>query len=140
MAQAVYPALLFTVALLVTTAYFLLGGLPLLVLDHSTDLDARFVRAFFNLYYKAAFVAAVGAALSFGLWGRPAFALGAAGLAVAVTVLRRRFIPVMAQWGAQIGASAPQAIRRFRQLHVAALLMNLLQLALLVWALLQFSL
>ncbi|MFN7725762.1 MAG: hypothetical protein ACK5QH_11885 [Rubrivivax sp.] len=140
MAQAVYPALLFTVALLVTTAYFLLGGLPLLVLDHSTDLDARFVHAFFNLYYKAAFVAAVGAALSFGLWGRPAFALGAAGLALTVALLKRRFIPVLAQWGAHIQARTPQAVRKFRQLHVAALLLNGLQLAVLVWALLQFSL
>lgn len=46
MPLALYPALLFTVALLVTTAYFLLGGLPLLVLDHDTSLDARFIRGF----------------------------------------------------------------------------------------------
>jgi hypothetical protein len=49
MAAAIYPALVFTVALLVTTAYFLLGGLPLLVLDHQTAVDARFVRAFYNM-------------------------------------------------------------------------------------------
>ncbi len=48
MSIALYPALVFTVALLVTTAYFLLGGLPLLVLDHDKPLDARFIRGFFN--------------------------------------------------------------------------------------------
>lgn len=140
MSIAVYPALLFTVALLVTTAYFLMGGLPLLVLDHDTSLDARFVRGFFNLYYKAAFVTAVGAALSYAVLGRVGFALGAAALAAGVVLLRRQLIPAMEQLGAQIPASGVVAIRRFRRVHAAALLINLLQLVLLVWALLQLSL
>ncbi|OYU92721.1 MAG: hypothetical protein CFE45_22225 [Burkholderiales bacterium PBB5] len=140
MSIAVYPALLFTVALLVTTAYFLMGGLPLLVLDHDTSLDARFVRGFFNLYYKAAFVTAVGAALSYAVLGRDGFALGAAALAAGVVLLRRQLIPAMDQLGAQIPASGVVAIRRFRRVHAAALLINLLQLVLLVWALLQLSL
>jgi len=140
MSIAVYPALLFTVALLVTTAYFLMGGLPLLVLDHDTSLDARFVRGFFNLYYKAAFVTAVGAAASYAVLGRGGFALGAAALAAGVVLLRRQLIPAMDQLGAQIPASGLVAIRRFRRVHAAALLINLLQLVLLVWALLQLSL
>ncbi len=61
---ALFPALFFTVALLVTTAYFLLGGLPLLVLQHDTPTDARFVRGFFNVYYRAALVTSAGAAPS----------------------------------------------------------------------------
>jgi hypothetical protein len=140
MSIAVYPALLFTVALLVTTAYFLMGGLPLLVLDHDTALDARFVRGFFNLYYKAAFVTATGAALSYALLGRAGFAAGAAVLAGVVLLLRRQLIPVMDQLGAQIPASGAVAIGRFRRVHGLALLINLLQLLLLVWALLQLSL
>lgn len=139
MSFAIYPALLFTVALLVTTAYFLMGGLPLLVLDHDTALDARFVRGFFNLYYKAAFVAAMGAALSFAALGRGGFAFGAVALAASVVVLRRRLIPVMDNLGAQIQSSAPAAVRRFKQLHLVALLVNLVQLVLLVWALTKFS-
>ena len=39
--------------------------LPLLVLDHDTALDARFVHRFFNLYYRAALVAAARAAAGF---------------------------------------------------------------------------
>lgn len=140
MSIALYPALVFTVALLVTTAYFLMGGLPLLVLDHDSALDARFVRGFFNLYYKAACITAVGAALSFAGLGRIGFAAGAAALAGGVLLLRSTLIPAMEQLGAQIQASAPQALRRFRQLHAIALAANLLQLLLLVWALLQFSL
>lgn len=140
MPTAIYPALFFTVALLVTTAYFLMGGLPLLTLQHDTALDARFVRGFFNLYYKAAFVAAVGAAISFAVLGRAGFAVGAAVLALAVVVLRSRLIPVMDQIGGQIEASNAVAIRRFRQIHGLALLVNLGQLVVLVWALTKFSL
>ena len=59
MSFAIYPAFVFTVVLLFTTAYFLLGGLPLLILKHDVPLDANFIRAFFNIYYKAAFWAAI---------------------------------------------------------------------------------
>jgi hypothetical protein len=58
MPAAMYAALFFTVALLVTTAYFLMGSVPLLVLKHDTPLDASFVRGFFNTYYLAAMVTA----------------------------------------------------------------------------------
>ena len=61
--------------MLVTTTYFLLGGLPLLVLDHDTVTDAKFIRSFFNVYYKVAFVTAVGAAISFAVLGIPSFAI-----------------------------------------------------------------
>ena len=60
-------------------------------------------------------------------------------MALAVVLLRRKLLPVMDQLGAQIQTSGALAIRRFRQVHLAALLINLLQLTLLVWALLQFS-
>ena len=61
LSSALYASFFFTVALLVTTAYFLMGGLPLLTLKHDTPLDARFVRGFFNVYYRAAFWASLGA-------------------------------------------------------------------------------
>jgi hypothetical protein len=40
MTATIYPALFFSVVLLVTTAYFLMGGLPLLILKHDTSIDA----------------------------------------------------------------------------------------------------
>src|SRR3954464_4341202 len=95
MSFALYPAFFFTVALLVTPAYFLLGGLPLLVLKHDMPLDARFIRGFFEVYYKAAFWTALGAAASYALWGRYSFALGAAALALLSTVLRKYLLSAM---------------------------------------------
>lgn len=87
MPWAIYGAFFFTVALLFLTAYFLLGGLPLLILKHDVPLDAKFVRAFFNVNYRVSFWAALGAALSYALWGRAAFAAGAVGIAAIVALM-----------------------------------------------------
>ena len=137
---ATFAALFFTVILMVTTAYFLMGGLPLLILQHDTPLDARFVRSFFDVYYKAAFVAATGAAVSYALSSRPVFALGNAGVAVLVLLLRAKLIAAMAQLGGLIQQGEVQAIRRFRRVHGTALAMNLVQLIGLVWGLIHISL
>jgi hypothetical protein len=139
MSSAVYPAFFFTVALLFTTAYFLLGGLPLLILRHDVPLDARFIRSFFNIYYKAAFWSAVGACASYALWGRFGFAAGAAALALLATLLQRRLLPAMQELGARIEANEAEAIRHFRRVHVTALLVNVAQLVVLVWGTLQLS-
>ena len=109
-----------TVALLVITMYFLLGGLPLLILKHDVPLDARFIRGFFNVCYKAALCAALGASVSFALWGRPGFAVGAAALAAIAILLRRHLLPLMQQLGTQIEANSDGAVQRFRRAHAAA--------------------
>lgn len=146
MSAAIYPALFFTVAMLVTNAYFLMGGLPLLVLQHDTALDARFVRGFFSVYYKAAVVTAVGACASFALWGRFGFALGAAALVLVAVLLRRSLLPAMRDLPGQTGQqSQPRgpddpAIRSFRRVHVTALALNLAQLVVVVWGITQLSL
>jgi hypothetical protein len=140
MNPALFGALFFTVILLVTTAYFLMGGIPLLVLRHDTPLDAGFVRGFFNVYYKAAVVAALGACISYALWGRLAFAAGAGAIAVMALFLRSRLIPAMQQLGARIGEDGSAAIRQFRRIHLLALGVNLLQLVVLVWSTTRLSL
>ena len=137
--SAIYPAFVFTVVLLFTTAYFLMGGLPLLILKHDVPLDARFVRGFFNIYYIAAFRASLGASASYALWGRYGFAVGAGALAALATLLRRFMLPAMQQLGSRIEASDASAIRHFRRVHGAALLINLAQLAVVVWGTLQLS-
>jgi hypothetical protein len=139
MPSAVYAAFFFTVALLCTNAYFLLGGLPLLVLKHDDVLDAQFIRGFFNFYYKAAFWTAVGACASFALWGRFGFALGAAALAGVAILLRRSLVPAMHQLATRIEANDATAIRHFRRVHATALFINLVQLAVVVWGILQLS-
>ena len=80
MFPAVYSALFSTVALAVTTACFVLGGLPLLVFKRASSLDASVIRGFFNIYDKAAFCAAVGASLSLVIVGLSYFAVGAPAL------------------------------------------------------------
>jgi hypothetical protein len=48
MFQPIHTALFFTVVLRVSSAYFLMGGLPLLMLKHDTPVDARFKRPNFT--------------------------------------------------------------------------------------------
>ena len=139
LSSALYASFFFTVALLVTTAYFLMGGLPLLTLKHDTPLDARFVRGFFNVYYRAAFWASLGAFVSYALWGRYPFALGVAVNACIVSLLRKHLLQAMQQLGAQIEASSDGAIHHFRRVHSAALCVNLVQLVAIVWGLLWLS-
>jgi len=140
MSAALIAALFFTVALLVTTAYFLLGSVPLLVLKHDTPLDSRFVRGFFNTYYLAAIFTASATAVSYVLAGRPLIAAGAAALALLAIGMRRTVIPKMDTLRAQIQDGATVSISAFRRIHVAAILVNLAQLVLIVWSLIAASL
>lgn len=135
MSVAMFVALAFTVALLVTTAYFIMGSIPLLVLAHDTPLDARFVRGFFNLYYRAAFVAAGATALAYAFAGRLGLAAGAAALAGVAIALRRMIIPKMEALGEQIESRPLDAIAGFRRTHIAAILINIVQLAVILWSL-----
>jgi hypothetical protein len=135
-----FAALFFTVVLLFTTAYFLVGGLPLLILQHDTPLDQRFVRRFFDIYYKAALFAAAGASISYALWGRAPFAAGTAAIAILAIQLRRKILPSMEHLSAKIQANDTQAVQAFRRTHSAALLVNLAQLVALVWGVTKISL
>ncbi len=139
MSAAIIAALFFTVALLVTTAYFIMGAIPLLILRHDTPLDARFVRGFFNVYYRAAFITASATALSYAIAGHPGVACGAAGLAVVAMLLRRRVIPSMDALGSRIQTDFMDAIPGFRKLHVWAILINIAQLIAIVWSLIALS-
>jgi len=135
MPGAMIAALVFTVALLVTTAYFILGSIPLLVLKHDTPLDARFIRGFFNIYYRAAVVTASATAISYAVAGRPGLATGAAVLALLAILLRRMIIPKMAMLGDQIQSNDMDAIPGFRKMHATAIAINIAQLAAIVWSL-----
>jgi len=139
MSAALFAALLCTAALLVTTAYFLMGSVPLLILEHDVPMDARFVRSFFNVYYVAAMCTAGATALSYAVAGRLAFAAGAAALALLAAALRRTVIPKMDLLRAEIQARGASAIAAFRRIHVTAILINLVQLAVIVWSLISIS-
>ena len=135
MSAAMIAALFFTVALLVTTAYFIMGSIPLLVLKHDTPRDARFVRGFFNIYYVMAVVTASATAISYAFAGRQALATGAAALALLAIVLRNKIIPRMDALGAQIQSDTMEAVRGFRKTHVTAIAINVVQLVAIVGSL-----
>lgn len=139
MSAAIIAALFFTVALLVTTTYFILGSIPLLVLKHDTPLDARFVRGFFNIYYRCAVITAAATSISYALAGRAAIAAGAAALALIAVALRKAVIPKMDALGAQIQSNSLDAIPGFRKTHAIAILINIAQLAAIVWSLIAVS-
>lgn len=125
-------ALFFTVAMLMVTAYFFLGSVPLLVLKHDDPVDAKFVRAFYNMYYRIALVTTTGAALSYLFSGRPGFATGAAANVALVWWLRGTFIPKMVALAGQIQSEGHAAITVFRRIHKTAILINLAQLVIIV--------
>jgi hypothetical protein len=121
-------ALFFTVALLMVTAYFFLGSVPLLILKHDNPVDAKFIQAFYSTYYRIAFFTALGAMVSYALSARPGFATGAAAIAVVAWVLRRKFLPKMALLESQIQVDEAAAIPVFRKIHKTAISINLVQL------------
>lgn len=125
-------ALVSTVAMLMVTAYFFLGSIPLLVLKHDDPVDAKFVRAFYNMYYRMALVIACAAALSYAASLRPMFAMVAAANALLVWWLRGTFVPRMVQLASRIASEGHAAITVFRRLHKTAILINLTQLVIIV--------
>lgn len=141
MFAAFIAALFFTVALIVTNGYFLMGSVPLLTLKHDTPLDGRFVRGFYDTYFLAAICTASPAALSYALAGRSAFAAGTASLAALAIALRLTMLPKMDKLRERIQTHDNEAgsIREFRGLHVTAILINLGQLVLIVWSLIALS-
>lgn len=139
MQPALYPAFIFSVILIVTTAYFLLGGLPLLVLKHDVALDARFIRSFFTVYYRAAFWTSAAAFISFAACGRYGFAAAMVVVAGVAVALRQRIGAAMAQLGARIEAADDLAIGGFRRVHATALGINLVQLVALVWGIIRLA-
>lgn len=134
-------AMVFTVALMVTNAYFLMGSLPLLTLKHDTPLDARFIRGFYDTYYRFAIGTAAPAAVSYAFLGRPYLALGAATLAALAFALRRAVTQKMDTLRLRIAAHDREvaAILEFRNLHVVAIIINVAQLALIVGSMIALS-
>jgi hypothetical protein len=121
-------ALISTVLLLVWMGFFMMGSLPLLVLKHDTPLDSRFIRELFKVYYVALMATGAVGALSFALAGRAAIALALSAVAGLGFLGRRWFIPRMDGVRVTMTADDASAIRRFRRLHIAGMLLNVVLL------------
>ena len=139
MNAALVAALIFTVVLLVVTTYFLMGSVPLLILKHDTTLDSRFIGGFLKTYYTSASYTALATAMSYAFSGQFTLSVGAIGLAAVAATLKRTIIPKMESLRWRIEAGDSKAIAAFRLLHTKAIMINLTQLALIVWGLIDLS-
>ncbi len=124
-----FVAMFSTVALLVWMGFFMMSSLPLLILKHDTPLDSRFIRGLFNVYYTAVAITAAVGALSYALAERPTIALTVGCMAAIGFAGRRWFIPHMDMVRSTMTATDSSAIKRFRRLHIAGMLLNVVLLA-----------
>lgn len=122
-------ALISTVLLLVWMGFFMMGSLPLLILKHDTPVDSRFIRGLFRVYYLAIMTTGTVGALSSAFAGRPAIALGLGGVAGMGFAGRYWFISRMDVVRSTMTADDSSAIRRFRRLHIAGMVANVVLLA-----------
>lgn len=122
-------ALITTVVMLVLMGFFMLGSLPLLILKHDTPLDSHFIRWLFNLYYVGLMGLATLSAMSYLLVGKPSVALALGGVAVVGFAGRQWLVGHMDALRSTMTADDAAGIRRFRKLHIAGMLLNVLLLS-----------
>jgi len=129
MVTANQVSLIFTVAMLAVTTYFLFGSIPLLILKHDNTMDSKFIRSFYITYFKFAIVVSSAAAISYAAAVRPVQAMGAMAIAILTLVLRYKFIPQMDQLGSAIREdNNVMAVPEFRKIHKIAITLNFAQL------------
>lgn len=117
------------IALLVWMTYFMLGCLPLLILKHDTPVDARFIRNFFNVYYRVLMgIAAVGV-VAFAVSDRRFMVLVMACIVAIGFVARRALLLRMDRLRSTMTVADALAIRQFRSLHATGITLNVFQLA-----------
>lgn len=125
--------LLSLVALIFPMVFFTFASPPLLILKHDTPQDARFVRGLFNHYYSVVMIAASIGALGQMAVGRIVVGLAMGGVAAFVFAVRRWVVPRMDALRERIAGGDATAIPSFRRLHIAGILLNLVQVGVVAW-------
>jgi hypothetical protein len=120
--------LLSIVVLLFPMFVFTLASPPLLVLKHDTPLDGRFIRNLFNLYYIVVIAIAAVDAAGFAITGQGAVVIALGTLVVFVFGIRRWMISNMDRLRDAIARGDATAVPKFRRLHIAGIVLNVLQL------------
>lgn len=116
------------VLLLVWMGFFMLGSLPLMILKHDTPLDARFIRGLFDVYYKAVMVVASAGVLAHALAKKPVTATAMVAIGLVAYSSRRYILGRMDLLRVSMTATDHVRIRRFRELHVLGMVLNVVQL------------
>ena len=123
------------VGLLIWMGYFVIGGSPLLILKHDTPVDARFIRGFFDVHYRVLMsISAVGA-LSFTLADRRFLAAAMACVTLIGFAARLVIVSRMDRIRSALTATDARAIKKFRRLHVAGIMLDVFYLVGFVWVL-----
>jgi hypothetical protein len=133
-------ALVSTVLLLISLGFSVLGTTPLLVLKHNLPMDSRVVRQVFHYCYRLVAVVAIAASIGQALAGRPMLAVGTGCIALLAVFLHHWMLTRMDALRGAMHDGDMNAIRRFRELHVAGIALNFTQLAAFVWVMMQVKL
>lgn len=130
-----------TVLLLVFLGFFVLSSAPLLVLKHDVPMDSHVIRQVFHYCYRMVTVAAIAAAIGFGLSGRVALAIDVGCIAALALFMHEWLLTRMDALRETMhdNGGDPAQIARFRKLHVGAILLNVTQLVALGFATTQLS-
>ena len=128
----VFP-LLSIVVLLFPMVVFMLASPPLLILKHDTPVDGRFIRGLFNVYYIIVITIATAGTAGWALMGRGVVAFAMGGLVVFVFGLRRWMISNMDKLRCAMTRGDFMAVPRFRRLHIAGMILNVVQLGTVAW-------
>jgi hypothetical protein len=123
------------VVLLFPMGIFMLASPPLLILKHDTPLDGRFIRGLFNLYYVALMTIGVTAAVGCAVFGQRVVALAMGGLVIFVFGIRRWVISKMDTLRGAMAGGDSSAVPRFRRLHIAGMIVNMVQFGTVAWGL-----
>ena len=133
-------ALVSTVLLLMSLGFSVLGTTPLLVLKHKLPMDSRVVRQVFHYCYRLVAVLAMAASIGHALEGRPLLSLCTGCIALMALALHRWMLIRMDALRATMHDGDIAAVRRFRELHVTGVVLNVAQLAVAIWAITQLKL
>ncbi len=109
--------------------YFLMGGLPLLILKHDDASDGRLVRGFFDVHYRVLMGISVVGVASALLNDRRLMAATIAVIGVVAFTARRLIVPHMDKLRETMHTADVPAIRTFRRLHMTGLALNLVLLS-----------
>lgn len=131
--------LLSLVALIFPMVFFTFASPPLLILKHDTPQDARFVRGLFNYYYTVVVIAASLGAVGQVAVGRSAAGLAMGGVAAFVFTVRRWVVPRMDALRERIAGGDASAIPSFRRLHLAGIVLNVVQVGVVAWGMAQLA-
>jgi hypothetical protein len=101
--------------------YFLVGGLPLLILKHGDPHDWRLVRGFFDVHYIALMCIAAFGTLSAAFSGRWLLAVAFAVITLVGFTARRVIVSHMDHLRDPLSAADDSAISQFRRLHVTGI-------------------